>query len=311
MYAGVTGVSGEEPIMAVMAKGHSLYMSMDVYGNFMSHGSGVYTSTSGGKKGGHAMAGVGYGTEGGTKYWLLQNSWGSGGWGVDGYGKVLRGRDLAGIEKNAFWVKAWVSGGKKPACSDGQSTGLSAGGQDITCQEAKGGRYGNLCDHGQYGHYVKASCPVTCNSCLEIGTDNGGTPAPGPGPSPPGPAPPVQRPPVQLPQHHRLQDLFPQSYAKTNGTLELDQLDDEDQVLERGTTGSSAATAPPSSKPCPHSPAVSSPCTTVLRSPAVRHTTEDPDLSRSTPLPGSSSGEGGSPELSYGDHITKLRTFIQ
>jgi len=145
------------------------------------------------------MAGVGYGTEGGTKYWLLQNSWGSGGWGVDGYGKVLRGRDLAGIEKNAFWVKAWVSGGKKPACSDGQSTGLSAGGQDITCKEAKGGRYGNLCDHGQYGHYVKASCPVTCNSCLEIGTDNGGTPAPGPGPSPPGPAPPGPAPPGPAP----------------------------------------------------------------------------------------------------------------
>jgi len=191
LYSGVASVSGETSMKALLAKGQSLYVSMDVYGNFMKHKSGVYTSTSGGKKGGHAMASVGYGTEGGTKYWLLQNSWGSGGWGVDGYGKVLRGSDLAGIEKNAYWVKAWVSGGKQPECTDGQSTGLSSGGKDISCKDAKGGRYGNLCENSKWGAYVKASCPVTCGGgCPVIGKDNGGTQAPGPGPSPPGPSPP-------------------------------------------------------------------------------------------------------------------------
>merc|ERR1719219_388152 len=130
-------------MMALVADGHSLYATMQVYGNFFKHKDGVYRTLSNGKQGGHAMTAIGYGNEDGTKYWLLQNSWGPGGWGIDGYGKVLRGKDLAGIEKNAFWVKAWVSGGKQPECTDGQSTGLTAGGQDISCKDAKGGRYGN------------------------------------------------------------------------------------------------------------------------------------------------------------------------
>jgi len=100
-----------------------------------------------------------------------------------------------------------------------------------------------------------------------------------------------------------------------NKTLEEEQLDGEDQKTDMSSnaTGSLGAVLPPSSKCCPHSPAWTSPlCTTALRSPAVRHLTED---SRNTPLPGTSSGEGGSPELSYGEslkeHIARLRPFIQ
>jgi len=185
MYAGVSSVTGEKDIMTLLSKGHSLYMRMDVYQNFMTHRGGVYTSLKGRKKGGHAMASVGYGNEGGHKYWLLQNSWGPGGWGVDGYGKVVRGKNLAGIEKAAYWVKAWVSGGKQPECTDGKSTSLSSGGRDITCKMAQGGGYGDLCKHGQFGDVVRANCPVTCGSCLVVGKDNGGKPAPAPGPGPP------------------------------------------------------------------------------------------------------------------------------
>merc|ERR1719410_1800374 len=74
MWSGVTVVSGESSMMSVISEGNSLYASMDVYGNFMSWTTGVYTSLGGGKKGGHAMVAMGYGTEGSVPYWLLQNS---------------------------------------------------------------------------------------------------------------------------------------------------------------------------------------------------------------------------------------------
>merc|ERR1740123_1294219 len=153
---------------------------MDVYQNFMTHRGGVYTSLKGRKKGGHAMASVGYGNEGGHKYWLLQNSWGPGGWGVDGYGKVVRGKNLAGIEKAAYWVKAWVSGGKQPECTDGKSTGLTSKGVPIPCSEA-----GGLCKRKDgYGDTVRTNCQKSCNSCLTVGVDPPPAPTPLPTPVP-------------------------------------------------------------------------------------------------------------------------------
>jgi len=122
--------------------------------------------------------------------------------------------------------------------------------------------------------------------------------------------------------HHGILQRFSRgrvsSYTKATETLEKEQLDDEDRATHRSPNapGSLAAAPPPSSKSCSPSPARLSPlCTTALRSPAVRHATAVSDSSRSTPLPGSSSCEWGSPELSYGEsfkeHIVRLRPFIQ
>ena len=46
--------------------------------------------TSGKKLGGHAIKAVGWGTEDGTDYWIMANSWGTK-WGEKGFFKIKRG----------------------------------------------------------------------------------------------------------------------------------------------------------------------------------------------------------------------------
>jgi hypothetical protein len=54
------------------------------------------------KKMDHGVAVVGYGTEGGTDYWIVRNSWGAR-WGEKGYARVLRGKNACGIANSASY----------------------------------------------------------------------------------------------------------------------------------------------------------------------------------------------------------------
>jgi len=44
----------------------------------------------------HGVDLVGYGTESGTDYWIVRNSW-SASWGEAGYAKILRGSNFCGV----------------------------------------------------------------------------------------------------------------------------------------------------------------------------------------------------------------------
>jgi len=76
-----------------------IQVAFKVYKSFMTYKSGVYK-----KKfyeflpeGGHAVKIVGWGTESGTDYWLVANSWNTS-WGLKGFFKIARGGDQCGIE---------------------------------------------------------------------------------------------------------------------------------------------------------------------------------------------------------------------
>ena len=71
--------------------------AFDVYSDFLTYKSGVYQHTSGSLDGGHAIKILGWGTENGTPYWLVANSWNPS-WGDNGYFLILRGKNECGIE---------------------------------------------------------------------------------------------------------------------------------------------------------------------------------------------------------------------
>jgi cathepsin B len=72
-----------------------------VYKSFMNYETGVYSKHIWEllPEGGHAVKMVGYGSESGTDYWIVANSWGPT-WGEEGYFRIKKGSNACGIENN-------------------------------------------------------------------------------------------------------------------------------------------------------------------------------------------------------------------
>jgi len=74
-------------------------VAFEVVGDFRDYKTGVYSSTeckNSTQDVNHAVLAVGYGTEDGTPYWIVKNSWGAD-WGDKGYFKIERGVNMCGI----------------------------------------------------------------------------------------------------------------------------------------------------------------------------------------------------------------------
>lgn len=89
--------NNEDQIKTELVTNGPVEAAFTVYADFLTYKSGVYKHLSGEAVGGHAVRILGYGTENGTPYWLVANSWNQD-WGDKGYFKILRGHDECGIE---------------------------------------------------------------------------------------------------------------------------------------------------------------------------------------------------------------------
>lgn len=86
--------------------------SYTVYEDFYSYQNGVYHHVLGNYSGRHSVKILGWGTENGTDYWLIANSWGTN-WGrLGGFFKFLRGENHCDIESNI------LGGDPKPSSND-------------------------------------------------------------------------------------------------------------------------------------------------------------------------------------------------
>jgi Cysteine protease len=94
-------IIGEENMKTEVSTNGPFEVAFEVYEDFMSYSSGIYHHTSGGFEGGHAVKLMGYGEEGGVKYWLCANSWDTT-WGEKGYFRIQRGNNECGIEEQAW-----------------------------------------------------------------------------------------------------------------------------------------------------------------------------------------------------------------
>jgi len=90
-------IRNEADMMEEISTNGPITAAFTVYEDFPTYTSGVYQHTTGKSLGGHAIEIVGYGTEDGTKYWKVKNSWNPS-WGDGGYFKILRGSNECGIE---------------------------------------------------------------------------------------------------------------------------------------------------------------------------------------------------------------------
>jgi cathepsin B len=94
---GVQQASGETEIQKAIMEGGPVETAFTVYTDFANYVSGIYHHVKGSVEGGHAVRMVGWGVEGGVKYWKVANSWNPY-WGEKGYFRIKRGNSECGIE---------------------------------------------------------------------------------------------------------------------------------------------------------------------------------------------------------------------
>merc|ERR1712139_415322 len=91
--------------MQAIMEGGPVETAFKVFSDFENYVSGIYHHLTGDYVGGHAVKIVGWGVDGGDKYWKVANSWNPY-WGELGYFRIKRGTNECGIENSVTFSAA-------------------------------------------------------------------------------------------------------------------------------------------------------------------------------------------------------------
>ena len=129
-WADVTGTSPTvSAIRDALVSYGPLVTTMDVYDDFFSYVSGVYSHTTGDNAGGHAVLIVGYNDAG--QYFIVKNSWGAG-WGESGYFKIAYSELGTVVNFGDYTLRYTGSACSYSISPSSQSLGYAAGSGSVT-----------------------------------------------------------------------------------------------------------------------------------------------------------------------------------
>jgi len=142
---------------------------------FQYYSSGVLTGTCGTSLD-HGVLAVGFGTDGGTDYWKVKNSWGSS-WGVGGYVLIQRGVNKCGIASGPPSYPT-VDGAAPPAPpSPAPTPPAPSPGPDPSCTDTEDSYYGDYVVQQGWCDLIGSDCLKSCDCCDDPSACGASTPA--------------------------------------------------------------------------------------------------------------------------------------
>nr|XP_014339789.1 PREDICTED: zingipain-2-like [Latimeria chalumnae] len=94
-------LSNERSMAKEVERGGPIAIIIDITKEFHKYNKGIFNEAKCNGKGKHAIMIVGFGTENGTDYWIIKNSWGKK-WGEKGYARIKRNVNMCNLKQYAF-----------------------------------------------------------------------------------------------------------------------------------------------------------------------------------------------------------------
>lgn len=95
--------SGEHAMMQEIYQRGPIACGIAVTPQVHAYTDGIFEDTTGTYDVTHEVSIVGFGEEQGVPFWLIRNSWGTE-WGIEGFMKLIRGKNNLGIESDCAWA---------------------------------------------------------------------------------------------------------------------------------------------------------------------------------------------------------------